>query len=245
MHRLLFQYRDVKLWSYPTFLYLGMVAGVIAGNLASHITGADSFRVFVATMILIPPALAGARLFYVAGKWERYRNCPSRIWSRQDGGVAMYGGVPVMLVLSVPVLAGIGLRFGEFWDVASLTILTGMVFAKIGCLLNGCCAGRPSQSAIAIALPNSRGVRAKRIPVQFLESVWAALLLGVASMLLGRMPFAGALFLIVAALYGAGRLALEFLREHEPASGVLASGHLISVLTMVSAIGILIVHWPR
>ena len=146
MRRVLFRWRGLTVWSYPAMLYFGLVAGDVAGNLAAHVTGADAFRVFVATLILIPPAIAGARLLYVGAHWKQYRDSPGRIWNQQEGGMAMYGGMPVMLLLSVPVLAALGLGFGEFWDVAALTILTGMVFTKMGCLLNGCCAGRPSQS---------------------------------------------------------------------------------------------------
>ena len=126
-------------------LYLGLVAGVTAGNLAAHAAGADAFRVFVATLILIPPALAGARVLYVGSHWEHYRSRKERVWDRREGGMAMYGGMPVMILLSIPLLAALKVGIGVFWDVASFTIMTGIVFAKIGCLLNGCCAGRPSR----------------------------------------------------------------------------------------------------
>ena len=123
MRRVLFRWRGFRIWSYPAMLYLGLVAGVATGNLAAHATGVDAFRVFVATLILIPPAVFGARLLYVATHWNQYRNRPARIWNRQEGGMAMYGGLPIMLLLSMPVLAVLGLGFGGFWDAASLTII--------------------------------------------------------------------------------------------------------------------------
>ena len=52
-------------------------------------------------------------------------------------------------------------------------------------------------------------------------------------------------FLVVAALYGAGRLALESLREREAEGGGIALGHAVSVVTVVFAIVILAVQWPR
>jgi phosphatidylglycerol---prolipoprotein diacylglyceryl transferase len=245
MHRVLFQWRGFTLWSYPTMLYLGLVAGIVAGNVAAHRTGIDAFRVFIATLILIPPAIAGARLLFVATHWNHYRNSPGRIWDRQEGGMAMYGGMPVMLLLSLPVVKLLDLGFGAFWDVAVLTIMTGMVFTKVGCLLNGCCPGRPSQSRMAIVLPGLTGIRAKRIPVQLFESAWAAMVLAAGSLLLGRLPFHGALFLIVAAVYGAGRMCLEFLREHEPHGARIPLGHVVSLLTIISALAILEIRWPR
>jgi len=78
-----------------------------------------------------------------------------------------------------------------------------------------------------------------------MEAGWAALVLAAAGTLLGRLPFPGALFLIVAVLYAAGRWALEFLREPEPGARGISMGHAISALTVISAAAILVVRWPR
>ncbi len=245
MHRVLFRWKGLTVWSYPAMLYLGLCAGLIAENLAAHRTGVDAFRVFLATLILIPPAIAGARLLYVASHWKHYRHRPGSIWNRQEGGMAMFGGMPIMLLLSVPVLRVFDLGFWQFWDAASLTIMMGMSFTKIGCLLNGCCAGKPSRSPGALSLPNGSGVWENRIPSQPLEAAWAAAVFCVAMVFVGHLPFDGALFLIVAALYSVGRLALETLREHEPGSGRIALGHAVSALTVISAIAILAIRWPK
>lgn len=138
MRPILFQWRGLTVWSYPAMLYIGLVAGVVAGNVAAHAAGIDAFRAFVATLVLIVPALIGARLFYVASHWQLYRQSLWRICDRSGGGFAMYGGLPVVLLLSVPVLGALRLDFGAFWDVAAFTILVGMIFVRIGCLMNGC-----------------------------------------------------------------------------------------------------------
>lgn len=244
MHRILFQWRGFTVFSYPAMLYFGLVAGVVAGNWGAHVVGTDAERVFIATLILIAPSIAGARLLYVAAHWEKYRDHHERIWDRSEGGMAMYGGMPVMLLLSIPVLALVGVPFAQFWDIASLTIMTGLMFTKVGCLLNGCCSGRPSESRIAVLLPGMRGEWRRRIPVQLLEAGWAAVVAMIASTLLGRLPFDGAVFLAVAAVYGVGRILLESLREHEPGSN-LALGHIVSFATVLTAVALLLFNWPR
>jgi phosphatidylglycerol:prolipoprotein diacylglycerol transferase len=245
MRRVLFQWRSFTVWSYPAMLYVGLVAGVMVGNLAAHAAGVDAFAVFVATLLLIAPAIVGARLLYVAANWSQYHATPSRIWDRSEGGMAMHGGMPVMLLLSAPVLPLLGLGFGEFWDVAGLTIMAGVMFTKIGCLLNGCCAGRPSSSRFAVYLPGERGESRKRVPVQCLEACWAALVLAGGSLLLGRMPFQGALFLLVAALYSAGRLYLETLREPERGAGRFSIGSAFSAVTITASLAVLLLWWPK
>ncbi len=72
MHPILFQWRGVKVWSYPAFLYFGLCAGIVAGNAAAHAAGTDAFGVFVATLLLIPAALAGSRILYVTAHWSYY-----------------------------------------------------------------------------------------------------------------------------------------------------------------------------
>lgn len=233
------------MYSYPAMLYLGLVAGVTAGNAAAHVAGMDAFRVFVAMHILIVAALIGARLLHVACYWPLYRRDLRRIWNRNDRGYAMYGGLPVALVLSVPLLAALQLSFGAFWDVAMLTILVGMIFARVGCLMNGCCAGRPSKRWFSVYLPNPRGVWERRIPTQCLEAGCGALLLVLALTMWRWMPFPGALFLGVTAAYACARLPLESTREPKPGAGRFTVQHGISVAMIVCSVAALAAYWPR
>ena len=217
-------------------LYIGLVAGVVAGNYAAHIAGLDAFRVYVATILLLIPSLAGARILHVASHWNVYGKDRARIWDLKEGGMAQYGGILLAVPLSIPLLATLRLPFGQFWDVSSFTILVGMIFTRIGCLLNGCCAGRPSTMWGTIDLPNHLGVRAKRIPTQLLEAAWAAVLLAVSIMLWPRLAFGGALFLLVVAGYATGRLALESARDLPAESRGFTVHHVISLLIIVLSV---------
>src|SRR5712692_3222612 len=245
MRPILFQWRGLTVWSYPAMLYFGLVAGVVAGNAAAHAAGIDAFRAFVATLVLIVPALIGAKLFYAASHWQLYRQSLRRIWNRRDGGAAMYGGLPLALLLSVPLLAALPLRFGAFWDAATFTMLVGMIFGRIGCLLSGCCSGRPSRTWVSAYLPNRMGVWERRIPTQCLEAGWAGVLLVSAITVWRWLPFPGALFLLVAAGYASGRLVLESTREPQPGATRFTIHHAISVALIVLAVTALTAYWPR
>jgi phosphatidylglycerol:prolipoprotein diacylglycerol transferase len=244
MRPVMFRWRGLTIWSYPAMLYVGLVAGVVAGNLAAHAAGLDALRVYVAKFLLIVPALAGARLLYVASNWSTFRRQPSRIWNRGEGGAAQYGGLLVTVPLSVPLLAALHLPIGAFWDVAAFTILVGMIFTRVGCLLNGCCAGRPVKRW-GVYLPNHLGVWARRVPTQCLEAAWAAVLLGGAVAAWGRVPFGGALFLIVAGGYATGRLFLESARERCQQTQRFTVHHAISLLIAVVSFAALTIRWPR
>jgi phosphatidylglycerol---prolipoprotein diacylglyceryl transferase len=245
MHRVLFKYRSITVWSYPAMLYIGLVSGVTVGNIAAHAAGLDALRVYIATIVLIVPALAGARLLYVVVEWPIYRQNLRRIWDRNDGGYIMYGGLPLALVVSVPLLRILHLSFPAFWDVAILTILVGMIFTRVGCLLNGCCAGRPSDTWFGLYLPNPKGVWEKRIPTQALESAWAAILLICAVALRRSLPFPGALFLFVCLGYASGRLVMEFVRERKPQASGYSVAHITSLAISLLSVSYLIIYWRK
>ena len=225
-------------------LYVGLVSGVIVGNMVSHAARVDAVRVYIATLILIVPALAGARLLYVAANWRIYRNDLGQIWDRSKGGYVMYGGYPLMLLFSVPLLRILRVGFGAFWDVAIFTILVGMLFTRIGCLLNGCCAGVPTTSWLGFYLPNTRGSWEKRVPTQAFEAGWAALLLIFAVVMRRFVPFPGALFWLVSALYGCGRMIMEFAREGEREAGFRLA-HAISLVICLISVSTLTFYWRR
>jgi len=244
MRRVLFEWHGIQIFSYPVFLYVGLVFGMVGENHAAHVAGLDAARVFVATLILLVPALVGARLLYVAAHWPIYRRQPWRIWHRSEGGAAMLGAVPFMLVASAPVLAALELPFGAFWDVATYCILIGTIFTRFGCLLNGCCSGRPSQGRWALCLADHRGIRCRRIPTQLLEAGWASLLLLVAVLVWQALPFPGALFLGVLAGYAAGRVALEATRDHRQMIGPVGVQQLLATVLTGVSLASLVLLWP-
>ena len=235
MRPVLVRWRGLTIHSYPAFLYLGLVLGVAAGNYAAHHAGVEPRDVFVATLVLLVPALAGARLLHVLCHWRVYRAAPRRIWSRAEGGAAMYGGLLLAVPLSVPLLAAVGPSFGAFWDAATFTLLVGTAFARVGCLLNGCCSGRPSSGRLALHLPNRAGVWERRLPTQLLELAWTLLVLAGAVLLSRTAPFDGSIFLYALGGYGLGRLLLESTRDTRDRVAGLSLHHAISLLLVAVA----------
>ena len=242
MRKVLVSWHGWNLYSYPTMLYIGMVCGIFVAAWVAGLSGLDPNRFVPASMILSIPALIGARLFFVASHWDLYRNDRARIWRRSEGGMALYGGLLMAVPLSIPLLRVMDLSFAKFWDAATFNMLVGMIFTRFGCLLNGCCSGRPSASWLGLNLPDYHGVWRRRVPAQLLEAAWASVLLSGAFLLRGREPFDGAILCSVVLAYEIGRYFLQQLRDDKIASdsGII---QLTSVLLAVAVLVGMAVAW--
>lgn len=236
MRRILFSWHGWNIHSYPAMLYAGLLAGVFVGAHVAQGAGMSADRFSVAVVILLIPALAGSRLYFVLTRWDIYGRDLTRIWRRTEGGMAMYGGFLLVVPLSVPLLRSMGLPFGGFWDAAVLTILLGMAFTRIGCFLNGCCSGRPSDAWFALSLPDHQGVWQRRIPTQIMEAGFAMMLFGAALGLRSYAPFPGAIFCFAVAAYGLGRWYLESLRDDETDGRDRTILQVTSILLVIAAL---------
>ena len=243
MRKVLFSWRGRNVYSYPAMLYVGVLAGVFFGAHVARSSGMSADRFAIAVVILLVPALAGSRLYFVLSRWDVYRCDPARIWRRNEGGMSMYGGFILAVPLSIPLLRSLGLPFGSFWDAGVLTILLGMAFTRIGCFLNGCCSGRPSDAWFAVLLPDHRGILQRRMPTQLIEMVFAFMLFGAALTLRDYAPFSGALFCFVVVAYGLGRWYLETLRDDETGGQDRTAVQATSILLVIAALAGLGLLW--
>jgi len=126
------------------------------------------------------------------------------------------------------VLEMLGVDFRRFWDAATFTVLVGMVPTRVGCLLAGCCAGRPCQHRLALRLPDQAGNWQRRYPVPLFEATLALVLLAATTAAARSGTPPGGVFLLAGAGYGAGRFLIEPLRAPEGLRTRLPGPRLIS-----------------
>lgn len=214
--------RGLRVPSYQAMFCLGVTLGVVAQNAAANAAGLSAVRVYAATFVLLPIGIAGTRLLYVLGHRHDFRRNPGQILDRASGGMALYGGLLAILPASIPLLAALDLPFWRFWDVTSFLLLVAMVCTRIGCLLNGCCAGR-----------------LRRVPTQLLEAVAGAALLVAALILWPVLDRPGELFLLIVAGYGAARTMLQPLRVEGARRDAMVLISLALVVCSLAALGLI------
>ena len=225
----------VRVPSYLAMLYAGCLCGAVAGTAVAHAEGLDAARFAVTATLLLVPALAGARLWFVLLHRELFRGAGARVWNRAEGGSSLYGGLIAGIAASVPVLAIAGLPFWSFWDAASVMMLVGLILTRLGCLMNGCCSGRPTNGPLGITLPDHRGEWLRRYPTPLLEAAFAGMVLA-GALALRASAAPGEVFAGVVASYAAVRIALEPTRaaEHRARANVA-----VSVVLLAAAVALL------
>jgi len=243
MHPILFHWRGITIYSYTVAFYTATVCALIVVDYFSNLAILPTKRVLLATLCLLIAGMTGARLLHILIHREFYRLHRHRLWRRSSSGGAQLGGLLLMLIVSVPLLKILQIPWLRYWDVAVIGLLTGLAFAKFGCLLHGCCCGKESSSWLAIRLPDHSGNWKHRVPSQPLESGLSMLLIVVAIKLWYTDPKPGTIFLVCALLYSVGRIALQAAREIQDIIGTVNVQVALSiVLATGAAVGLVIIR---
>jgi len=201
--------------SFKAMLCVGIYAGILATAALAQSSGIPPLGVGLGALVLSIVGLVGARAYHLLVHHALYfgRNASRSIWNSKDGGWSVFGALLAAAPCSVAVARLLHVPVSVFWDLLSVGILAGGFFGRLGCAFNGCCGGRETRGWCGVHLHDTRGVRRRRVPVQFLEMSWC-LLGGIGFIWLWPKSFPpGNYALGVLTWYGVGRFFLEPLRE--------------------------------
>ena len=209
--------------------YLGTLAALALGAETMRRTGEDPNAFLVAGVLIFIPAVVAAHLGPAAVAHGVRRDA----WLLPNRGSAFFHAVPVAAVFGTAVVWSLGLPAGRFLDSVAVGVAAGTIFGRLGCLMHGCCGGRPTAGRLGLRLTDADGVRARRIPTQLLDAGWALLVLVGLLATVGSTP-PGVPFFAAAVAYGTGRFLTDFTRQRRP-SGRRLSDAQIGALALVTA----------
>jgi phosphatidylglycerol:prolipoprotein diacylglycerol transferase len=221
--------------SFRALQYLGAVAALVLGADASRRVGEDPNAFLVSGFFLFIVALISAHAgpAVVSGRLGR------RAWLMPREGSGFLFALPIVALLAPLIAWGAGSSVAHFMDSAAVGAAAGVVCGRIGCLLHGCCGGRPTTGRLGILLTDVYGVHARRLPTQLLDAGWAGLVLCGLLVTLGHLP-PGVCFVAGATLYGAGRFATEFTRQRRPGGRRLSDAQYVSLGLVAAGSGALL-----
>jgi phosphatidylglycerol:prolipoprotein diacylglycerol transferase len=121
-------------------------------HLSRNITSTPQVITNIALYCLIAGVI-GSRAFYVIHHLDQFQRRWSSIFGIWQGGLEFYGGVIFALPVIVLYLRHNKLPIRRYLDILAIGLMLGVAFGRIGCFLNGCCFGKPTQLPWAIRFP--------------------------------------------------------------------------------------------
>lgn len=249
MHPILFEVGNWPVYSYGVLLAAAYLAALQFAVVRARRVGLDGNKVMDLGIYLIIAALIGAKLMLVAVDFRYFINQPREILSLVRAGGVFYGG----LIAAVGVAFWLVRRYGfSMWTTADLFapgIALGHVIGRLGCLMAGCCYGKPTALPWGITFTNP--VAAANVgtplgvplhPTQLYDAgaELAIMLILLATERRGR-PFAGRTFWLYVLLYGISRFVIEFYRGDDRGAILgISTSQFVSLIVVPVAIGVLV-----
>ncbi len=223
MHPILFEIGSWPVYSYGVLLALAYLAGLQLAVVRARHAGLDSAKVMDFGIYLIIAALVGAKLMLIVVDFRHFRAQPGELLSLVRAGGVFYGGLIAAFVTGLWLVRRYRLPIWKTADLIAPGIALGHIVGRFGCLMAGCCFGRPTDVPWAItftdpvAYANAGTLLGTPLHPTQLYDAGAELVILIVLLVTERRgrPFAGRTFWLYMLLYGISRYIIEFYRGDE------------------------------
>ena len=143
---------DAYIHSGHFMLFLGGLAAVILLALEMRRTGEKPEKIYPLLFLLLISTLLGARLLYCMDFNDKFQYSLVDVLKFWRGGLALHGGAVFAVATGV---LYIHWRQLDFWKIADLftpPVALFIALARVGCILTGCCYGKPCDPDFPLAV---------------------------------------------------------------------------------------------
>lgn len=232
MNRLLFGFVPV----YGLLISLAIAMALFLCSREEKRLGLPRDTVVDLALRLVPAGVVGARLYYVAFRWDLYSQNLLQILKIWEGGLAIYGGV-IGGALAVFFFARKRkLSFALLADMIAPAMILAQAIGRWGNFFNGEAYGNPVMNPAWQFFPVAvYADGAWHLATFFYESCWDFLGFLLLWLLRKRPKVPGSLFLMYLCWYGLGRMVIEGLRMDSLMLGPVRVSQALSALLALSA----------
>ena len=147
MHKIAFEFGPLTIHWYGVFVAAGFLVGLWTASRRGVRDNIAPEKIIDLGPWLILGAIIGARTLYVLSYWrEEFASKPLwEVFMLKRGGLVFYGG---LIGSSLAYLIHARIKRLPVWKVADIlapSIALGQAFGRFGCLMTGCCYGRPTK----------------------------------------------------------------------------------------------------
>lgn len=204
---------NFTIYWYGVLIAFGFLLAVILALRSCEKFGISQDDLLTYIIVAMPAAVVGARLYFVAFKWEEYADNLMSIFDIRSGGLAIYGGV-IAAILAVAIATKV--KKQSFWnllDFAMPYVLIGQGIGRWGNFINQEAYGK--ETTLPWGMSGS-AIEGTVHPNFFYESIWC-LLLFVFIMIYRKKLWknTGELMCLYFAGYGMERTFMEYIRGED------------------------------
>lgn len=211
INRVAFSFGSVSVYWYGILIATGLVLACVYAFTRAKYFNVDKDKLLNVVIVGVICAIVGARLYFVAFKWEDYRDNPIEIFYINKGGLAIYGGL-IGAIIGGGICCKIQkLSFFSTLDIASIGFLIGQGIGRWGNFFNQEAFGTETDLPWRMVSENTGNVGVH--PCFLYESIWCLLGVLVLHIISKRWyNFKGQIFLCYMVWYGFERMLVEGLR---------------------------------
>lgn len=236
----------ITLHTYGLFVAVGFFVGLMNATRLAKDQGISSQQVMDMGFVIIISAIIGSRAMYVLMNASHYTRAPLDMLKIWEGGLVFSGGVIGVVLTMLWYIKRHGLHLGKTADLWAPSIAIGQGFGRIGCLMAGCCYGRPTDVPWGVTFTHSNclaPLNQSLHPTQLYAALSAVAIFLVVMLLYKKKKFDGQVFLWFLIMHSTARLAIERFRGDD--RGLLLSSNMtltqfVSILILVASVGILL-----
>ena len=262
MYPILFELGPLTIRSYGVMLALSFLSGIYLALKRSETRNLNTNQMANMCLLIIVFSIIGARLMYVIPHWDEFKATPLDVISpfQSTGGIGltgltMYGGFIGALAASLLYLKRQRIPVLRACDAFAPSIALGIGLTRIGCFLNGCCFGMPTDLPLGVTFPLNSAAGsfypdAHLHPAQLYNAILG---MGMFALLLWsdrKERFDGFVFSLLLILEPITRFVVDFFRYYESSMTLTSIGGTplsvnqgISIL--LCGIGFLLLGWLR
>ena len=240
-----FKFFGLSITYYGLIVTIAMLCGVLIACKISKLRGLTSEDILLLACYVLPLAVIGARLYYVAFSGQNYTFLEIlQVW---NGGLAVYGGV-IGGALAIVLYCAIHKKnFFDVTDIAVVALILGQGIGRIACYFGHCCYGIEVTNESLQWFPLSVYVHgAWHYSTFFYESFCNFMIFGVLLFLLTRkVSTRGVISSLYLICYGTIRCLIETIRGDSLYIGIFKVSQLLSALIVLAGIIMLIVIYVK
>jgi len=247
MHPVLFKIGGLTFYTYGLLMALGFIAAYFLLLRLARVTKQDGefySNMFFWMMVL---GILGAKALYLLVGIRDLGEELKDVVGCLRGGLVWYGGLIADIIFVYFYSKSHQKSYLQVADTATAPTALGLAIGRIGCLMAGCCYGKPSELPWAITYPPGEtlphpmaGIPVHPSPIY--EAAGVLVIAVICWQLLLRSRRRGMALAMLVMLYALLRFGLEFLRgdlERGVLFGSLSTSQFVSILMFALAIGLL------